>query len=166
MILVTIDPGDHMGWTVGTTEGGPYDAGTDTPAEFFLRLETWCGTAFKRTEDETWPGVNLITYQPQPGSVDRVVFEGFSIDGPQLIGSDVPTLQYIGVIKYICSRAGVPWEMQDRQVKAPARSKCKHLGIRPIPGDGHAKDAQLHWHAWVWRHPETHTGVTSAGLLG
>ena len=124
-----------MGWCIGTTEGAPYDAGTDTPAAFFMRLEKWVGSAVGSTP-----------------MVDLVVFEGFAIDTPALMGSDVPTLQYIGVIKYICARAGVRLEMQDRQVKGPAKAKLQHLGIKPIKGDGHAKDAQLHWWAWCWRH--------------
>jgi hypothetical protein len=136
VIVVAIDPGDHMGWCVGTTEGEPYAAGTDTPAQFFLRLETWVGSAVDA-----------------PCSVDQVVFEAYTVEDPAANqGTDVPTLQYIGIIKYICARAAVPCEPQSRQVKGAARSKLKHMGVKPLPGDGHAKDAQLHWWAWVWRH--------------
>lgn len=154
MIVVALDPGDHMGWCVGTTEGEPYDAGTDTPAEFFLRLERWCGTTNTRLQVESLiEGTELVAYQLVPRSIDLLVIETYTVDDPAANqGSDVPTLQYIGVVKYICARAGVPFEMQSRQVKTAARSKLKHQGRKPLPGDGHAKDAQLHWWAWNWRH--------------
>lgn len=160
MIVVAVDPGDHMGWCVGTTEGEPYDAGTDTPAEFFARLERWVGTYATRLELPPVEGVNYVAWQYLPRSIDLVVIESYQVDDPAANqGSDVPTLQYIGVIKYICARAGVPFDMQSRQVKTAARSKLSHLERKPLsgtsgslPDGGHAKDAQLHWWAWVWRH--------------
>lgn len=156
-VLLAIDPGDHMGWCVGTTEGEPYAAGTDPPGEFFLRLERWVGTALVRPEIEN---VLPATYQLLPATIEQVVFEGYTIDEPAANqGSDVPTLQYIGVIKYICSRAGVPFHVQHRMVKGPAKGKLRNRKIKPLPGTdgklpngGHATDAQVHWWAWVWRY--------------
>lgn len=138
--IIAIDPGDGMGWAqaLSTPESDSvYAAGTWQPGELYLWLEAW------------------LTQE----AVDTVVLEDWRLKEPERFrGSDMPTSQQLGAIKWIVSRFGpVKVVLLDPWAKRPAMGRCKANGIRPIKPDGykadwleHCKDAQLLAWAYLW----------------
>lgn len=62
------------------------------------------------------------------------------------------TSECIGVLKYICDRAGVSWVQQPASIQKPTEARMKAQGVRLVSrGHGpHAKSAELHGLYRVW----------------
>jgi hypothetical protein len=145
--IVAIDPGDGMGWALALStpqSDSVYDAGTLTPGEMFARLETWVMAPMFEGEEP----------------VDTVVLEDWRLREPEKWrGSDMPTSQQLGALKYIVARhSSAKIVLLDPFVKKPALGRCKANGIAPIKPDGysaekleHCKDAQLLAWAYLWK---------------
>lgn len=127
--------------------------------------------AFNQDNDGAWECVWAGEYEPQEfedwlsealyrGQIDILVVEEFRLfpeKAAQQTGSDMPTSQLIGAIRYIWRatlKRGWPKEptelhMQPPSIKIPTRSKLKNSGVTSmskflkIPLD-HAADAELH----------------------
>lgn len=145
--MVAVDPGgEHVGVAAFGKDDDGWEcvwAGEMTPLEF-----------------EDW-----LSEQYATGRIDILVYESWKLfpdKAKQQTGSDMPTSQLIGVIKYIhraCKSSKVRFPgpdaqifVQDPSIKIPTRSLLKARGMLSmakflkIPLD-HAADAELHgWH--------------------
>lgn len=130
--FISIDPGDvHVGW-VEWDNLIPVFMQELTPPEAAERLK-------KNLESKFW---------------DAVVIEDFRLYAKEAtvqIGSDMPTCQLIGVIKYISEQYQVDWLMQGAGIKEPTRGVLRHKEIellsKQLGLSGHVQDAELHgWH--------------------
>lgn len=130
--FISIDPGDvHVGW-VQWENLMPVFLQELTPDECAARLESCLKRKF----------------------LDAVVIEDFRLYAKEAtvqIGSDMPTCQLIGVIKYITNQNQVDWLMQGAGIKEPTRGVLRHKEIellsKQLGLSGHVQDAELHgWH--------------------
>lgn len=131
-LIVAIDPGDvHVGF-----------------AAFNDELCLWA--------DETSPQ-GLVDYLIEElPYIDTLVVERFQLY-PHLAakqhGSDMLTSQLIGAIRVLAYQAEVPVVIQQAALKRPTESLINHRDISRMSfGKGnHAKDAETHGYAYLWR---------------
>jgi len=125
MRVFCVDPGPHVGvaaWTnVGLmgegTEG--FAAWTWTPEEFYAQVEAWVAAS------------------------DVIVCEDFRISGPRAREANV-TIEMIGVLRFLCSKAGKTFVTQEPGAyKFAGSDKLKRLGWY-TPGPDHARSASGH----------------------
>jgi len=144
MAVIAIDPGDvHCGMALGVT-------GTDGT---FACVQAW-----EATPDEC---ADYVAGWLLSGELEALVIEKFNLYGDKAkeqIGSDFPTVQLIGVLKYLVRVAGIQAEQDGRyrarlamygaDTKKSLRAQLKARGIALLPAEAdHARDAQLHlWH--------------------
>jgi hypothetical protein len=86
--------------------------------------------------------------------LDQVVVEEFRLypgSAPALSWSPMRTVEMIGVIRWLCSCAGVPITLQSAAAKQPTRAQCKARGIEWKHKSGHASDALLHLYYYMLR---------------
>ncbi len=151
-LMVSVDPGgEHVGVAMWSYEADLGGWGCDyaaemNPEEFVLFLEA----------------------QFKAGGTATIVYESWQLyadKAQQQVGSDLEVVQLIGVIKYLASRAPVPWPgkkvqifKQQAAIKTATRavlqrkkvvSVAKRLGKDP---DGHAFDAELHGYHFLGVH--------------
>jgi hypothetical protein len=130
MKILAIDPGDCF---VGVAL---YDAGAVTAEE--VAAADW-----------------LPRFAGLVESLDQVVVEEFRLypgSAPALSWSPMRTVEMIGVIRWLCSCAGVPITLQSAAVKVPTRQQAKARGITWKHKSGHASDAMLHLIYYALRH--------------
>ena len=92
-------------------------------------------------------------YRPDMGEITFVIEEWrlYPNKTKEMVGSDFPTAQLIGQMKYLIARADRPVVMQPAAIKKPTEALMKvrgiqHEAVRQGRG-GHAKDAETHaWH--------------------
>lgn len=154
--MVSIDPGDvHVG-----------------VAAWHRTLEAWeCTLAVEMTPETA---VEYLSRELLQGRVDLVVVEDFRLQPDKAmaqVGSDMPTAQLIGVIKYLVgglANAKSRWPsqpveliLQQPTIKNPtdsirrAKSHEFRAKLDGVTGD-HATDAELHglYHLWKTRQEE------------
>lgn len=129
-----------MGFCLGLyPSSGPYAASTTSPPEMYGLLERWCSPFM-------WP------HEVEPASLDVLVIEDFILhEGHKQNGSRLLTVRCIGALQYIAASRGIEVALQVRDIKKPTKARLQQAGIKPLAGDGHCKDAQLHWWCYVWR---------------
>lgn len=144
--LVAIDPGgEHVG-----VAGFGY--GQDEGAVCIRAIEL----APVDTEELIWAMcVN--------SAIDALVIESWRLFpdmAPKLAGSDMPTSQLIGSLRFIARRFAVPVTLQDPVIKVPMAHllRAAEIPLRSVKEGkgGHAKDAELHG----WRY------LVSSGQTG
>lgn len=92
------------------------------------------------------------------GSLDLLIIESFVLypdKAKAQIGSDMPTSQLIGVLRYLARTRDVPVILQPAAIKDPtefqmARKGIDHLAVAEQQG-GHAKDAETHGYHYLIR---------------
>lgn len=144
--MIAIDPGgEHVG-----VAGFGY--GQDAGAVCIRALEL----TPEQAEELIWSmGTN--------SAIDVLVIESWRLFpdmAPKLAGSDMPTSQLIGALRFIARRHGVPVVFQDPVIKVPMQHLLRSAGIalRSVKEGrgGHAKDAELH--GWRWLVSSGQTG--------
>jgi hypothetical protein len=138
--VFAIDPGEEhagMAWTRdlptligGETVGSRFTAATDNPDGCTDRFARWCSEA-------RIAGVTRA----------KVVVENYRLDPAKLqmhMGSDVPTLQHIGALKYVARVHKIEVIMQNRDIKKPMAGILNGRGLKALGDSRHAKDAELH----------------------
>lgn len=134
--IVAIDPGGaHVGWAEGLTD----------PTEIVQVHELDPEGAINRAE----------TLFPV---TDVVVIESFTLYPDKarlLVGSDMPTSQLIGALRYLARANGCEIVMQPASIKTPTLSVLRHRGVGleavRLRKGGHAKDAETHLHHYLIR---------------
>lgn len=146
--LVAIDPGGvHVG-VAGFSYG-------DDPAVCVRAIEL----NPEQTEDMLWG-------MCAGAALDRLVIETWRLFpdmAPKLSGSDMPTSQLIGSLRWMARQHGIPVVMQEPTIKLPTISLLRAAmvplrSVREHKG-GHAKDAELH--GWCWLVRARRTGLES-----
>lgn len=121
--VVSLDPGDTTGWSV-FQDGELKSAGQipGTAQEIENLLESW-----------------------EPAVVVAEEYRVYGWKAKQHSWSDVPTLQLIGAMKYICEKLGIPYFMQSaQQAKGFATNdKLQGWGLWQA-SSRHANDAIRH----------------------
>lgn len=132
--MISIDPGGaHVGWA-------RFDHGQCTQVR------------------ELTPAGSVRWAREQFADHDVVVIESFILY-PHLareqIGSDMPTSQLIGVLRYIANTNGCMVRLQPASIKKPTLSLLRHRGVelRSVKQrvGGHAKDAETHGYHYLIR---------------
>lgn len=149
MGVIAIDPGDvHCGMALGITKEG------DGEREFEV-VKAW----------ETDPDdcADYVASWLLSGELEALVIEKFNLYADKAeaqVGSDFPTVQLIGVLKYLVRVHNLDAEKNGRRcaklamygadTKKSMRNQLRARGIKLLPAEAdHARDAQLHlWH-WV-----------------
>lgn len=143
IVMVAVDPGGrHVGVTMYTDEHEDGNWTCDWSKEFTPQ------------EFEDWLSEHMIL-----GTINILVVEEwilFASLAAEQTGSDMPTSQLIGVIKYIHRMTKAQWPMgecdlvfQSVQIKVPTRSLLRSRGVKSwakahkVTGD-HVLDAELH----------------------
>lgn len=96
-----------------------------------------------------WELLGALERQLARGQLDEVVCEEWRLY-PQgasvMIGSPMPTVEVIGVIRWLCKRAEVPLTMQPASIKRPTERILRTHGVKMMSrGAGpHARDAEIH----------------------
>lgn len=90
------------------------------------------------------------------GPVEEVIIEEFRLYPWKLQEQgfrEMLTSECIGVLKYICDRAGVVWVQQPASIQKVTEARMKEQGVRLVSrGNGpHAKSAELHGLYRVWK---------------
>lgn len=130
--VLALDPGDKVGWA----RADIHDDGTWTRFRHgILQLKPAAlavdSALTKPPSSASWPGTHLPEY-------DVVVCEDWRLYAhmaKHLVGSEIPSAQFIGMVKLACWKSGVPLVMQfARQVNsnkpeilAPAEATMKRL---------------------------------------
>lgn len=149
---VSVDPGgEHVGvaWWVNL----------EPPSDEVAGSGWYCKWAREMTPDEF---MGFLARELLSGTIDIVIYESFRLMADramQQVGSDMPTSQLIGVIKWLAgglAQAKARWPApevelyeQAPSIKKPTDSirRSKGLGFQAkrdgVPGD-HATDAELH----------------------
>lgn len=126
MNFVSIDPGDiHVGW-VRWEDSQPVHLEELTPDECAKQMK------FLRGQDV----IALEDWRLYPDKANT------------MIGSDMPTCQLIGVIKYLAEENGIPVLMQGAGIKEPTRGVLRHRDVtllsKQMGLSDHVQDAELH----------------------
>lgn len=130
--FVSIDPGDiHVGFV-------SWDQSLPDHLEEFSPQK--CLKVIQRMAKTNW--------------LDLVVIEDWRLYpemAQKMIGSDFPSCQLIGALKYILDGADIPYHLQPAQVKYPTMGILKNSRFRLISKrtgcSQHVQDAELHgWH--------------------
>lgn len=138
--FVSIDPGDvHVGF-VSWDQSLPDHLEEFTPKQ--------CLRIIQRMANTSW--------------LDLVVIEDWRLYpdmAQKMIGSDFPTCQLIGALKYILDGEGVPYHLQPAQIKYPTMGILKNARFRLISQrtgcSNHVQDAELHgWHFLIRGHEQ------------
>ena len=127
MIVLGLDPGETTGYVVLR-----FEEGNDLPAEV-LRVG----------EVDMWIGLERLFLEFQPDQVACEAFRLYPWMAKTKTWNTFPTVEVIGVIKYLAQKYGVPVKMQNASMKKACRKSPKH----PSP---HVKDAARH--ALIWWH--------------
>lgn len=130
MRILSVDPGPHVGLALWNDQMGL------RPAAEFDTFTYW-------QEWESTPEDFLPVADKWIETVHAVVCEKFLIAGPRAKEANI-TIEMIGVLRYLCTLASVPFVEQapsDRNFATPA--KLKHLGWY-VPGSDHARSATQH----------------------
>lgn len=130
--FVSIDPGDiHVGW-VRWENCVPAHLEELTPDECIKQLEFLEGQ-------------------------EAIVLEDWRLYADKantMIGSDMPTCQLIGVIKYLAKQRGIPILMQGAGLRKPIEGVLRNKGIqlysRKLQLSDHVQDAELHGWTFLW----------------
>ncbi len=145
--MVSIDPGDiHVGF-VSWNQGVPDHLEEYTPEE--------CCQVIEHLAQTSWLDVVVIEeWRLYPTMTDKMV------------GSDFPTCQLIGILKYILDGAGIAYHLQPAQAKYPTmgvlRNSRFQLISKRIGASNHVQDAELHgWYFQFVGHKQFHqnTGI-------
>jgi len=144
MAVIAIDPGDvHCGMALGIT---------GTNGQFA------CIKAWEATPDEC---ADYVAGWLLSGELEALVIEKFNLyadKAKEQIGSEFPTVQLIGVLRYLVRVAGLEADKQGRyrarlamygaDTKKSLRAQLQARKIALLPAEAdHARDAQLHlWH--------------------
>lgn len=133
--VVAIDPGDvHCGMALGVAS---------TSGQFIVTR------AWEATPDEC---ADEVAGWLLAGELKAVVVERFSLYADQAqtqVGSSFPTVELIGVLKYLVRVAGSALLVtQGADIKKSMRAQLRARNIKLLPAEAdHARDAQLHlWH--------------------
>ncbi len=119
MILFAIDPGEkHCGWAE-FRDNKLWSSGECTPDEMYAWLE----------ESTRFDQVVMEEYRVYPWLLQQ---HGYST---------VPTIEVIGVIKYICRCRGLSLETQPATIKKVVAAR---FGKRLSSRNRHARDAEMH----------------------
>ena len=149
--IVAIDPGDSCGWALALStddSDSVYQAGVLPFDEMCDRLNTWLTMG-----EGDWANFD-------GKAIDAVVIEDWRLREPEKFrGSDMPTSQQLGALRYIVRRfGGYEAILLDPWVKKPIAGRLRANGIRAIRPDGltqemyeHCKDAQLLAYAYLMR---------------
>jgi len=159
--ILALDPGDRVGWASAEV----HDDGTWTSLRHGIEDLKACALEvhYALGHELRYAGVagNL------PRDLDLIVMERWALyatHAKKLVGSEIPSAQFIGAVKLSCWLAGVPCVMQGAAkvnsnkpgVLAPAEASMKKLRpelfefvTQPIAhDDGH--DLVAIKHAWQW----------------
>jgi len=131
-VVLAIDPGDPHCGLARFVDGECVAAAEFKPERMLGLLELWF------TESK----------------IDKVVCEEWRLYGQFAAtqsGSTMPTVEVIGVIRWLCRRWGVELIMQAALVKVPIQRILKAHGVKLQSwGHGdHAKDAELHGYRYL-----------------
>lgn len=121
MKVLVIDPGERVGWAIG--EIAPDGTGgvlkvLDHGIEFYHEFER-----------------DFLRARVEAGEFDLVIFERFRIRADKakdFIGSEMPTIQLVGAIKYACRMSGTKWVSQGPKAMTDARISLKNPGGKDI----------------------------------
>lgn len=127
--MVSIDPGDlHVGF-VSWDQGVPDHLEEMSPPQLLKVMEKMVQTSW----------------------LDLVVIEDWRLypnKTQEMIGSDFPTCQLIGALKYILEGEGIAYQMQPAQIKYPTMGILKSAGFKLVSKrvgcSNHVQDAELH----------------------
>jgi hypothetical protein len=126
------------------------DPGITTGLCFWENGELLFSEASEEDVFITWLEVMLI----RPTALKLVVIEEFRLYGHKAnaqIGSDMPVAQLIGVIKYLCKKAGIPVVLQSASyAKTAGPVAMKALDVKAPRLGPHVKDAYLHGIAYYY----------------
>lgn len=137
--ILGIDPGgEHVGWA---------EFRNDQPVEVRERTP-------EAAEDALWDWLAL-RYNAEHVGGSLLIIESFRLypdKAKSQIGSDMPTSQLIGSMRYMARYWKVPVILQPAAIKEPTESLMRrrgivHTAVQERQG-GHAKDAETH----VWHH--------------
>jgi hypothetical protein len=146
--MVSIDPGDiHVGF-VSWDHGLPDHLEEFTPARCMQVIESMAST--------NW--------------LDLVVIEEWKLYpemAQKMVGSDFPTCQLIGALRYVLDCAEIPYHLQPAQIKYPTMGVLRNARFKLISQrtgcSGHVQDAELHgWYFMIrgYQQFERDTGVS------
>lgn len=140
MRFLALDPGEkHTGWALFEDDADDWNlvaSGEWGPNEAIREIEEWVFPRDRTTGEITKPDLDYVVIEEFRLYPWKSQEQGFS---------EMLTCQMIGVIKYICNKAKMPFKEQGASIKKPTRAICKAKGVRRLTGTGnHAADAQLH----------------------
>lgn len=138
MTILAVDPGgSHVGVAIFRGERC-IDAFEVTPDELVNEL-FWRGTTLRHTE--------------------TIVCEEFRLRRSaalSLVGSTLPTVELIGVLRHYCRVYGIAFVTQPATIKRPTAAQLRHRGVESLAlrrrAGGHARDAELHGYRYLFDH--------------
>lgn len=145
MKILAIDPGERVGWAVGEVDTNGYAERLDVCQHGITALKPFALKLFEAI-----------------GGYDVVVYETYRISANHIkhhIGSDVPTLQLIGMIRAaawlnpqvkLVGQGPATKKTADKTMPDDLRERI--AGLPAAHDDSHDGDALRHlWH-WHWQH--------------
>ncbi len=136
-VILSIDPGDpHCGYAT-FVNGECTQAEEHVPYRMLSLLELRCWR--QDVEDVVLEGWVAMPGQHAAKTADMVA-----------------TCKVIGVVEWLTRKYGVPLHVQQPNVKKPTAAILKAHGVllKSAGAGGHAKDAELHGHAYLLRKKE------------
>lgn len=158
MRVLALDPGEKVGWArADITEDGAWWSDL---RHGITPLRDMALAVYNALIEHDYDPVSacVVTY---PSEYDLIVCEDFrlsQVGAKTSIGSTLPTVQFIGMVRLCCWVSGVELVMQSPKIKTTADKTMKGLrpklyatATRPVAHDaGHDQDALRHlWH-WYW----------------
>ena len=154
MRVLSLDPGEQVGWARADVD--VFYAAQDDPQPSCFVL-----TDIRHGITPLWDMVDAVA-RVIDDEYDVIVMEKWRLYRgyeKQFIGSEFPSVQFIGAVKFLTRRYGVKLVMQGADVQKVGIARAKADGhplyevmTKPVAhNDGHDQSALAHLYYYAWR---------------